>query len=60
VPGVPEFPREEYKRVLAEVLDTPDDILPKTKLTNIMAKRKARLYLDQMEEIFRAMYALAD
>ena len=44
--------REGYKRVLNEVLDTPDDILPKARLANIMAKRKARLYLDQMEEIF--------
>ena len=44
--------REEYKRVLNEVLDAPDNILPKARLANIMAKRKARLYLDQMEEIF--------
>ncbi len=44
--------REGYKRVLNEVLDTPDDILPEARLANIMAKKKARLYLDQMDEIF--------
>ena len=44
--------REKYKQVLNEVLDAPDNILPKARLANIMAKKKARLYLDQMEEIF--------
>lgn len=41
-----------FDKLLQEVLDTPGEILPKHRLINEIAKRKAKLYLSMKDEWF--------
>lgn len=44
--------RALYERLLREVIDAPDDILPEERLANLVAKRRARRYLTEADALF--------
>lgn len=44
--------RALYERLLREVIDAPDDVLPEERLANLVAKRRARRYLDDIDTVF--------
>jgi len=50
--AVSELDEELFKNELHKVIETPGDILPEYRLLNEVAKKKARLYLSQMDELF--------
>ncbi len=47
-----QFDQELYIRILDEVIQTPDDILVDQRLPNAIAKQKAKLLLERVEEFF--------
>lgn len=44
--------RALFERLLEEVLDAPEDILPASRLPNVIAKRRAARYLARADELF--------
>ena len=50
--AVPAQNRAEYERLLRKVTDTPAGILPAETLANTMARKRARLMLEDADEFF--------
>ncbi len=44
--------RDTFERLLEEVIDTPDDVLPEETLANKMAKVRAEDLLDEIDDLF--------
>ena len=44
--------KELFKNLLKEVLESPLDVLPEQRLANEVAKRKAKVLLRMVDELF--------
>jgi hypothetical protein len=44
--------RDLFEKSLQEVIDAPPDILPEQRLANEVAKQKAKIWLERIDDLF--------